>query len=93
MRELILWIYGLFGERITSGPTTLKKNVAEGQRWNLKEDISHELREGIFLVVEYYGDRILLRREDWRHDLPVGVLPIFPIDILDDNRFELVKDN
>jgi len=43
----------------------------------------------MFEVVEYYGDGILLRREDCRHDLPQGCLPIFPIDILDDKNFEL----
>lgn len=95
MREFLLNIvygtaYVLNGFKspiITSGMTPLCRTVSKGQEFELKEDISSELRKGIFVIEEYMGDRILLKRKDKRHDLQPGQIPIFEISVLDDDRF------
>ena len=91
-----LWVWAFFagmGRRVTEGYTPGGRLVSEGQRWNLKEDIHDELRGGIYIIREWYGDRILLIREDGGRDgLPPGALPIFDLPIMDDLKFELVED-
>jgi hypothetical protein len=95
MRELVLNIfygiaYVLNGFRspvVTSGQTPLNKHVHEGQEWVLGKDISSDLKRGIFVITQYGGDRVLIKRKDGRHDAPIGALPIYEIGILDHPDF------
>ena len=82
----------IMGTRVTGGLTPEGRHVNEGQIWRLNKDIDKELRTGLFLVAEFYGDRVLLKRKDGRHDLPQGCLPIFDIEIMDRSEFVLLGD-
>jgi len=92
LSKLYILFLAVFGRRITEGETINNRLIKEGQRWELKEDIHEELRRGIHVVKQYCGDRILLLREDYRHDLPQGCSPTFDIDIMDNPNFELITE-
>ncbi len=89
-------IYGLFYwfapwmlTRVTSGKYK-GVFIAEGQKWRLIKS-NDELPDGVYVVRQYEEDRVIISREDrTRTNLPVGCIPLFPIDFLLSN-FELVK--
>ncbi len=87
---LIAHFLGLTHREI-EGKTPMGKKVKEGQTWRLKTDLDSELREGIYVVETYYGDRIYLSREDGMRYVPQGVMEIYDIDILDNPNFALTE--
>jgi len=86
------WIMNKITTRQTSGKTPGGRFVSEGQTWNLSENLSEDLPSGAYVIEQYYGNRVLLVRKDARRVTPVGALPVYEIETLDNENFELIKD-
>ena len=91
MLRIVWYAFNGLPTRSTDGKTNGGKTVLEGQRWNLKKQISPELPSGIYIIRTWMGDRILMTREDGVRYLPPGAMAIYETGILDDQNFELVE--